>query len=83
MFGLILALFNLAGFASMMQSYAQFMPPDAMEIDPSTFAVMGWLMNFVGVGFDIVVGTIGGLVGGAIWKDKAPVTPAPPPAPVA
>jgi len=81
-FGIFLALFNLAGFASMMQTYAQFMPPDAVDVDPSLFGAMGWLFNFLGVGFDIVVGTIGGLVGGAIWKDKTPVAPAPPPAPV-
>lgn len=78
-FGLILALFNFAGFASMIETYAQFMPPDAVDMDPSLFGAMGWLFNFLGVGFDIVVGTIGGLIGGAIWKAK---TSAPPPAPV-
>jgi hypothetical protein len=78
-FGLILAFFNLAGFGALLQSYSQFMPQDAVDLDPSLFGAMGWLFNFVGVGFDIVVGTIGGLVGGAIFKTK---TPAPPPAPV-
>jgi hypothetical protein len=78
-FGLILAFFNLAGFGAMLQSYSQFMPQDAANLDPSLFGAMGWLFNFVGVGFDIIVGTIGGLVGGAIFKTK---TPAPPPAPV-
>jgi hypothetical protein len=77
-FGLILAIFNFAGFASLMQSYALYMPPGTMDIDPSMFGALGWLFNFVGVGFDIVIGTIGGLIGGAIWKTK---TPAPPPAP--
>jgi hypothetical protein len=78
-FGLILALFNFAGFASMIETYAQFMPPDAVDMDPSLIGTMGWLFNFLGVGFDIVVGTIGGLVGGAIWRTR---TPAPPPASV-
>ena len=77
-FGLILAIFNVAGFASLMQSYAQYMPPGSMDIDPALFGPLGWLLNFVGFGFDIVVGTLGGLIGGAIWKAK---TPAPPPAP--
>jgi hypothetical protein len=76
-FGLILALFNFAGFGALIQSYAQFMPRDA-NIDPSLFGAMGWLFNFVGVGFDIVVGTLGGLVGGAIWKTKTATPPAPP-----
>ena len=75
-FGLILAIFNFAGFGALIQSYAQFMPKDA-NIDPSMFGAMGWLFNFVGVGFDIVVGTIGGLVGGAIFKTKTSVPPAP------
>ena len=78
-FGLILAIFNLAGFASLMQSYAQYMPQDA-GVNPSMFGAMGWLLNIIGVGFDIVIGTIGGLIGGAIWKDKAPAPSAPPPA---
>ena len=78
-FGLILAIFNFAGFGALIQSVSQFLPPDAVDIDPALFGgALGWLFNFVGVGFDIVIGTIGGLIGGAIWKTK---TPAPPPAP--
>jgi polyferredoxin len=80
-FGLFLALFNLAGFASMIETYAQFMPPDAVDMDPSLLGAMGWLFNFLGVGFDIVVGTIGGLIGGAIWKEKTPASPPPPATP--
>jgi hypothetical protein len=80
-FGLILAIFNFAGFGALIQSYAQFMPKDATGFDPSMLGAMGWLFNFVGVGFDIVVGTIGGLIGGAIWKTK-PAAPPAPPAPV-
>jgi len=50
-------------------------------MDPSLLGAMGWLFNFLGVGFDIVVGTIGGLIGGAIWKEKTPATPPPPATP--
>jgi len=75
--GLILALFNFAGFSALIQSYAQFLPPNS-GINPSLFGAMGWLFTFIGVGFDIVVGTIGGLVGGAIWKTTPSAPPAPP-----
>jgi hypothetical protein len=75
-FGLILALFNLAGFGALLQSYSQFMPQGAGSFDPSLFGAMGWLFNFIGVGFDIVVGTIGGLIGGAIFKTKTTTPPA-------
>jgi hypothetical protein len=76
-FGLILAIFNLAGFGALVSSYAR-MLPQGTGFDPSTLGAMGWLFNFVGVGFDIVVGTIGGLVGGAIWKTKTAASQTPP-----
>lgn len=72
--GFSLSLVNLAGAAALMQSYAQFLPPDAsVEAMPGGPASL--LLNLAGVGVNILFGAAGGLIGGAIFKTK-PASPA-------
>ncbi len=74
-FGFILSLVGLAGAAALMKSYAPYLPPgsgiESLQRGPASL-----LFDLVGVGFNILFGAIGGLIGGAIFKSK-PSEPAP------
>jgi hypothetical protein len=72
LFGFALSLVGLAGAATLMRSYSQYLPSDA-GIDVGS-AGLSVLFNIVGVGFNILFGAIGGLIGGAIFK-TGPNTP--------
>jgi hypothetical protein len=70
-FGFLLSLIGLAGAAALMQSYSQFLPPDAVtEAIPA--GSVSLLLNFAGVLVNIIFGVIGGLIGGAVFKTKTP-----------
>ncbi len=70
-FGFILSLMGLAGAEALMKSYARFIPPDAeiAELPSGIFAI---LFNLAGVVVNILFGALGGLVSGAILKEKSP-----------
>jgi hypothetical protein len=36
------------------------------------------LINLVGVGVNVLFGTLGGLIGGAVYRPRLPAAPAPP-----
>jgi hypothetical protein len=74
-FGFLLSLVGLAGATALMQSYAQFLPPDAgIEVIPA--GPVSLLFNFAGVVVNIIFGALGGLIGGAIFRTK-PAIPSP------
>jgi hypothetical protein len=73
-FGFALSLFGLAGAAALMRTYSQFLPQDSgIDLGGAAFSV---LLNLFGVGFNVLFGAIGGLLGGAIFR--TPATPAAP-----
>jgi hypothetical protein len=69
--GLILSIFGLAGFGGLISSYSRFLPQEELQdLEPLMTGGAGWLFNIAGVFVDIFFGIIGGLVGGALFKDK-------------
>jgi hypothetical protein len=74
LFGFTLSLVGLAGVQALAQSYSRFLPSDS-SIDLGG-AVTKIIFNVIGIGFNILFGLIGGLLGGAIFKPKA-APPAP------
>jgi hypothetical protein len=68
-FGLILSLVGLAGAAALMKSYAAYLPPGS-GMEGLQRSAASFLFNIVGVGFDVLFGAIGGLIGGAIFQTK-------------
>jgi hypothetical protein len=68
-FGFLLSLVGLAGSTALLNSYSQFLPPDA-GIEAPTAGPASMLFNLIGVAVNILFGAIGGLIGGAIFKTK-------------
>jgi hypothetical protein len=74
LFGFALSLVGLAGAQALAHSYSRFLPSDS-SIDLGG-AVTKMIINFLGIGFNIFFGLIGGLLGGAFFKPRA-APPAP------
>jgi hypothetical protein len=76
--GFILSFANLAGMGSMMNGMrsllsatgAQLTEQDLKNFDAMTTGPMLVVFNLVGVGFTILFGALGGLIGGAIFKKR-------------
>jgi hypothetical protein len=73
--GLLLSLVNLAGIQAVMDSLAV-LAPEGTDLGESLGAVESTLLNLGGVAFEIGIGAVGGLIGGALFRTKT----APPPA---
>lgn len=74
-FGFLLGFVGLTGVDSMMRGAQQFMSPEDVQNFQAIPAWGGYLVNLVGVVFNIVFGALGGLLGGALLRtDKS--TPA-------
>jgi hypothetical protein len=70
--GFLLSFVGMAGAAGLLSSYSQFLPADASaEIGNSLAGVMSLVFNVFGVMTNIILGTLGGLISGAIFKTKA------------
>ncbi len=66
--GFGLSFLGLAGYQGTANELAQLLPPEDSQ-DLSNIPTLGMLIfNLVGVGFNILFGTIGGLIGGAILR---------------
>lgn len=68
-FGFILSLVGLAGAAALMKSYAPYLPPGS-GVESLRRGATSLLFDLFGVGFNILFGAIGGLIGGAIFQTK-------------
>ena len=82
----ILGLISAAGIATLITALNQILPPDTLDLQPDFAGGLAILFNLVGVILNIVLGTLGGLIGGAIFQtkpeadvmgDAEPVLPAP------
>jgi hypothetical protein len=66
---------NLAGIQAVMDSLAV-LAPEGTDLGESLGTVESTLLNLGGVAFEIGIGAVGGLIGGALFRTKT----APPPA---
>lgn len=67
LFGFLLSFVGLAGAGALLNSYQSFLPADASIQMP---AASGIPFTLAGVCVDIVFGSIGGLIGGLIFRNK-------------
>jgi hypothetical protein len=67
LFGFLLSFVGLAGASALINSFQSFLPADASIQMPSGSELA---FTLGGVCFDIVFGTIGGLVGGLIFRNR-------------
>jgi uncharacterized membrane protein YeaQ/YmgE (transglycosylase-associated protein family) len=83
---LVLGLISVAGVATIISTVNQFLPPDTLGLDADFIGRLAILSNVVGVFLNIVLGTLGGLIGGAIFQTRPqpemgseaePILPAP------
>ena len=66
--GFVLSFLGLAGFQGMVNELAQFLPAEDMQ-DFATFPTWGVLLfNLLGVLTNVIFGTVGGWIGGAIFR---------------
>jgi len=70
--GFLLSLMGMAGASGLVNQANQFLPADSMPPDVFT-GVTSLLFNLFGVATNIIFGVIGGWIGGALFKNKAPV----------
>jgi hypothetical protein len=74
--GFLLSFTGWTGAQALMDSYAQFIPSDDAAAAPLE-GVAAMAFNVLGLMTIIVLGAIGGLIGGAIFKTRTPPTPPP------
>ncbi len=67
---LILGLVTAAGIATLITTLNQILPADTLNLQPDFAGGLAILFNLVGVFLNIILGTIGGLIGGAIFQTK-------------
>ena len=66
----ILGLISAAGIATFITTLNQILPPDTLDLQPDFAGLLAILFNLVGVFLNIALGTIGGLIGGAIFQTR-------------
>lgn len=75
--GFILSFAHLAGMGNMMNGLRSVLSEqDLKDFEAMSSGPMEILFNLVGVGFTILFGALGGLIGGAIFKERHQQTPA-------
>jgi len=86
--GFLLSFLKIAGVTAFLTSLRAYMPPEAQDfLIPTTIGVISVVSNIFSWVVTIFFGTIGGLIGGAIFQSSSaqstvPVsTPVPPPSP--
>jgi hypothetical protein len=67
LFGFLLSFVGLAGAGALLNSYKSFLPADTSIQMPATSGIP---FTLAGVCVDIVFGTIGGLIGGLIFRNR-------------
>jgi len=71
--GFLLSLVGMAGASSLANQVSQYLPADSIPPDILT-GPASFLFTCAGVLTNIVFGVIGGLIAGAIFKQKSPTT---------
>jgi hypothetical protein len=71
LFGLVLSLAGIAGGPAFIENYAR-LAPDGAAIDQTLAGMGAMAITLVGVVVSILFGTVGGLIGGAIFKKTSP-----------
>jgi hypothetical protein len=69
-FGFALSFVGGAGLQALVASYGKYIPGD-LDISDTLSGVGSIVANLAGVGVNIVLGAVGGLVGGLIFKSKS------------
>lgn len=70
----VIGLLSAAGIATIISAIDQVIPAETLDLDGDFIASMAVLINVFLVLFNIFLGTIGGLVGGAIFQTKPQVS---------
>jgi len=73
--GLLLSFVGLAGIQALAESYASLVPAEGVA-EPIGL-LESTAFNLAGVVFEIGIGAVGGLIGGALFRTKPASTPAP------
>jgi hypothetical protein len=68
-FGFLLSLVGLAGAAALMNSYTQLLPAEARG-EGLPDATLSLVFTIIGVGVNIMLGAIGGLVAGLYYRNR-------------
>jgi hypothetical protein len=71
LFGLLLSPLGMAGAGGLLRELQPFMSgPEWNELASTLSGIGGMLFNLLGLGFDLIFGFVGGLIGGAIFKAR-------------
>ncbi len=71
LFGLLLSPLGMAGAGGLLRELQPFMSgPEWNELESTLSGIGGMLFNLLGLGFDLIFGFVGGLIGGAIFKAR-------------
>lgn len=69
LFGFLLSFIGLAGAGGLFNAYGSVLPADALQgMDSMVSTLGGIVFTLIGVVFNVIFGTIGGWIGGAIFK---------------
>jgi hypothetical protein len=75
--GFLLGFLGLAGMQGLMNSVGPFLPADATQGLVSSLPNWGTIVfNLIGVVFNVLFGTLGGFIGGSIFKTAPPASQA-------
>jgi len=75
--GFLLSFLGLAGMQGLMNSVGPFLPADATQGLASSLPNWGTIVfNLIGVVFNVLFGTLGGFIGGSIFKTAIPASQA-------
>jgi hypothetical protein len=66
----ILGLISAAGIATLITTLNQILPPDTLNLQPDYAGRLAILFNLIGVFLNLILGTLGGLIGGAIFQTR-------------
>jgi uncharacterized membrane protein YeaQ/YmgE (transglycosylase-associated protein family) len=66
----ILGLISAAGIATLITTLNQILPPNTLDLQPDFAGLLAILFNLVGLFLNIFLGTLGGLIGGAIFQTR-------------
>jgi hypothetical protein len=66
----IIGLIGAASIATIITAVNQILPQDTLDLQPDFAGGLAILFNLVGVFLNIILGTIGGLIGGAIFQTR-------------